>query len=151
MAFDPVSYRDELISLPNCLGNPRFIDAAGWAREDTGNVLVSRTSSENLVAIIAGKVSPFRLQCGPAGNFRAESKVQSDFSKAKFQLTLDPPDGTAMAPIYDAGMSTLMQLQKSASSTSDNRNLFQDEGKTPSIRLSTKIFEKRVSIKDNKN
>jgi hypothetical protein len=116
-------------------------------REDTGNVLVSRTSSENLIAIVAGKVSPFRLQCGPAGNFRAESKVQSDFSKAKFQLTLDPPDEPAMVPIYDARVSTLMRLQKSALVTGDNRNLFQDEGKTASIRLSTKIFDKRVSTK----
>jgi hypothetical protein len=91
MVFDSVAYRDELLSLPNCLGDPNFIETAGWVREDTGNVLVSRTSSENLVAIVTGKVSPFRLQCGPAGNFRAESKVQSDFSKAKFQLTLDPP------------------------------------------------------------
>lgn len=146
MVFDSVSYRDELISLPNCLANPHFVEAAGWAREDTGHVLVSRTTSENLVAIITGKVSPFRLQCGPAGNFRPESKVQNDFTKAKFQLTLDAPDEAALVPIYETGVSTLNRIQKSATLTSDNRNLFQDEGKTPSIRLATKIFEKRVSI-----
>ena len=83
-------------------------------------MLVSRTSSENLVAIVTGKVSPFRLQCGPAGNFRADSKVQGNFSKAKFQFSLDPPDEPAIVPIYDAGLSTLMRLQKSASVTGDN-------------------------------
>ena len=146
MVFDSVSYRDELLELPNCLANPHFIEAAGWAREDTGQVLVSRANSEELVAIIVGKVSPFRLQCGPAGNFRPESKVQNDFSKAKFQLTLERPDEAALMPIYDTGVSTLMRLQKSATSTNDNRNLFQDDGTTPSIRLGTKMFEKRVRM-----
>jgi hypothetical protein len=145
MVFNSVSYRDELLFFPYCLANPHFIEAAGWAREDTGHVLVSRTTNENLVAIITGKVSPFRLQCGPAGNFQPESKVQNDFSKAKFQLMLDAPDEPALVPLYETGVSTLNRLQKSATLTNDKRNLFQDEGKTPSIRLAAKIFEKRVS------
>jgi hypothetical protein len=108
MVFDIVSYQDELLPLPNCLANPHFMKAAGWSREDTRHVLISRTSGENLVVIIAGKVSPFQLQCGPSGNFRAESKVQTYFSKAKFQFTLDAPDETALLPIYEAGVSTLI-------------------------------------------
>lgn len=144
MVFNTLSYKDELISLPNCLAHPRFIEQAGWGKQDTGHVLVSQSTGDELVAITIGKVSPYRLLCGPEGNFRAESKVQSDFSKAKFQLTLDLPDEPALVPVYRAGLSTLMRLQKSASATGDNRNLLQDEGDLASIRFAAKIFEKRV-------
>ena len=145
MVFDAVLYRDELISLPNCLAHPRFIKKAGWGKEDTGHVLVYQSTGDDLVAIIVGKVSPYRLLCGPDGNFRAESKVQSDFSKAKFQFTLDMPDEPALLPVYKAGLSTLTKLQKSASVTGDNKNLLQDENDVASIRFAARIFEKRVS------
>ena len=144
MVFNAVSYKDELISLPNCLAHPRFIEKAGWGKQATGQILVSQSTGEELIAITIGKVSPYRLFCGPGGNFRAESKVQSDFSKAKFQLNLDLPDEPALVPVYKAGLSTLMRLQKSASATGDNRNLLQDEGELASIRFAAKIFEKRV-------
>ena len=133
MVFDAPSYKTDLISLPNCLAHPQFIEKAGWGKQDTGHVLVSQSTGDELVAITIGKVSPFRLQCGPGGNFRAESKVQSDFSKAKFQLTLDMPDEPELVPVYRAGLAALTKLQKSASSTGDNRNLLQDEGDLASI------------------
>jgi len=107
MVFDASSYKDELINLPNCLAHPRFIEKAGWGKQDTGHILVSQSTGDNLVAITIGKVSTSRLLCGPGGNFRADSKVQNDFSKAKFQLTLDMPDEPALVPVYTVAQKTV--------------------------------------------
>jgi len=142
MVFDAVAYREQLKSIPECLANPNFIEKAGWAKEDTGQILVFQSTGDNLVAITIGKVSPFHLLCSPIGNFWLELKVQSDFSKAKFQLTLDAPDEQVFVPVYRAGISTLIRLQKSTSGTGDKRNLLQGEDDFASICLAAKIFEK---------
>ena len=149
MVFNARAYKEELVALPNCLAHPHFVEKVGWTKQDTGHLLVSQSTGEEIVAITVGKVSPFRLQCGPAGNFRSDSKVQNDFSKAKFQLTLDMPEEPALVPVYKAGLTTLTKLQKSASSTNDNRNLLQDEGDLTSIRFAAKLFEKRVRASFN--
>jgi len=132
------------MSFPNCIAHLHFIKKVGWGKQDTGHVLVFQLTGDELIAITVGKVSTSHLLCGPEGNFRTESKVQNDFSKAKFQLTLDTPDKPALVLIYKAGLSALTKLQKVASTTGDNRNLLQDKNNNASIHFVAKIFEKRV-------
>jgi hypothetical protein len=146
MPFDTETYQNELISLPNCVAHPDFIQSAGWGKDDTGHVLVSKSTDEALIGIVVGKVSPSRLQCGPSGDFRADSKFNTNFHKAKFKLTLDIADEPVLVPIFTVGVSNLSKIQKSASITGENRNLLEGEGDLASIQFGAPIFEKRVSL-----
>src|SRR5882762_8460010 len=118
MVFETPSYKEELMSFPNCIAHLHFIKKVGWGKQDTGHVLVSQLTGDELMAIPVGKVSTSCLLCGPEGNFRTKSKVQNDFSKARFQLTLDTPDEPVLVPIYKAGLSALTKLQKAITETS---------------------------------
>ena len=55
MVFDAPSYKEELISFPNCIAHLRFIEKAGWGKQDTGHVLVSQLTGDELIAITVRK------------------------------------------------------------------------------------------------
>jgi hypothetical protein len=145
MAFDAVAYRNQLQLEDACITKPSFFHSVGWSKEGSGHVLVTKSTGETVVPIMIGKVSEHRLQCDPTGNFRIESNFSNDFSKTKFSFSAGILDEPALKPTFLNAVSTLNKLQKSLSTTNDNRNLIDDEGDMSSIRFSAKMFEKRVS------
>jgi len=144
MAFNSVSYKDALVARSDFISHPLFLKDGGWAKEGSGHVLASKSAGEDLVGVIVGKVSPHRLQCSPVGNYQVDSKVQPDFTKAKFQFTLDSPDELALKATFRSAVSSLLRLQNNISTTGSNKNLVEGEGDTASVHFSTKIFNKRV-------
>lgn len=144
MSFDPVIYRDEMLSVPSFVAHPSFCNSIGWAREGSGHGLVWKKSGESVVCVIVGKVSDHRLQCSPVGNYRLDSKF-GPYSSAKFQLSIGVPEERALSSTYMTSIANLVKLQNSISSTGINRYLLEDEGALASMRCSSKIFEKRVS------
>lgn len=144
MAFNSVTYRQDLINVPNNVTHPSFSQLSGWAKEDSGHRLVNRKTNEEMVGIIVGKISEYRLLCGPVGNFHLDSKFAKDYSAAKFQLDLGIPDEPALVPIFKSSVATLLKVEKNISTTKDNRYLLTDSGDMTTIQFSSKLFEKRV-------
>ena len=105
---------------------------------------MNRKTTEEMVGIIVGKISDYRLLCGPTGNFHLDSRFSTDFSAAKFQLDLGIPDEPALVPVFKNSVATLLKVEKNISTTKDNRYLLADSGDMTTIRFSSKLFEKRV-------
>lgn len=147
MPFDSVAYRDEMLCVPSFVAHPSFCNSIGWAKEGSGHGLAWKKSGDSVVCVIVGKVSDYRLQCSPVGNYRLDSQFGS-YSSAKFQLSMGVPEERALGTTYMTCMANLVKLQNAISSTGINRYLLEDEGALASMRCSSKIFEKRVSISD---
>ena len=144
MAFNSLTYRDELITLPTSVAHPSFSQTAAWTKDGSGHCLVTKNCRDNLVGVLVGKISDHRLFCSPSGNYCLQSKFSSEFCDAKFQLNVGIPDEPALIPIFRNSVSTLLKLQKSISTTNDNRYLLEDDGDLATIRFSMKMFDKRV-------
>jgi hypothetical protein len=133
MAFDATAYRDQIESMLICVGNPGFLPSAGWVQNMSGHELVYKNSGEILVGVLVAKISEFRLQCGPSGNFRADSNFQRDFKKAKFQFNAGVPDDPILESTFQNTIANLVKLQKTRSVTGVNRNLLDDNTGSVSI------------------
>jgi len=146
MAFDAAAYHDQLDLTLMFVGNPAFLQSAGWIQNMSGHDLVYKNSGEVLVGILVAKISEFRLQCGPSGNFRTDSSFQREFKKAKFQFNAGVPDDPILEPAFNSAISNLVKLQKTRSVTGVNKNLLDNNANSFSIRFGANIFEKRVCI-----
>jgi hypothetical protein len=67
---DPLkTYRARLLQNTSYIPGPAFVDKLRWDNEDSGHVLVDGNTNSHLVAIVVGRVSENKLNCGPAGNY----------------------------------------------------------------------------------
>lgn len=146
MAFDAADFRDQLESTPMYIGNPSLLQSAGWVRNMSGHDLVHKSSGEILIGILVAKISDFRLQCTPSGNFRTDTKFEKEFKKAKFQFSAGIPDEQILESTFNNAVANLIKLQKTHSTTGVNRNLVEDNASSVFVRFGANIFEKRVRV-----
>jgi hypothetical protein len=144
MVFNSPAYHDAMRSVPNYLGSCAGLNAWGWKQVGTSAVAVEKSSGEDAVFILVGKVVDSRFRCGPAGNYNERYKADNPLSKAKYQLSVGVPDEPALVSDFNKAFDMLLQLQGTVANTSDRRYLAVLQGKIRNICLSARVFEERV-------
>lgn len=142
MSFDAHSYHVEKRSLPNYLGSPNVIGSTMWQHTATGLELARKEDQMPFTGIVVGRVSPFRLKCGPAGN-HMNSEV-SPLVKAKYQFHLCRPADHELGVDFDASMATLDAMQKQVGKTGHCKNMLIEDITGTMLRCVKTIFSMRV-------
>ncbi|KAG1860451.1 hypothetical protein C8R48DRAFT_673683 [Suillus tomentosus] len=109
MTFDPKAYHDTHATLNNHISSPTALSSTMWQHSSTGLELVDEISELPAKLIIVGRVSPYRLKCGPVGNHIANG--MSPLEKAKYQFHITRPAHSDLAADYEAGIANLEALQ----------------------------------------
>jgi hypothetical protein len=143
---DPLNtYRARLLQNTSYIPGPAFVDKLRWDNEDSGHVLVDGNTNSHLVAIVVGRVSENKLNCGPAGNYLGSDAEFANLATAKFQLLLGKPFKTPFETDFDKALNNLTDLQSKVAATQDLRHFIVSDGGNQNLRFGRKIFEKRVS------
>lgn len=142
MTFHNRTHRDTLQQLRAYVATAVFLSNTGWKRERGAHILVTKPAGEEISAVVVGQVSDNRLYLGPAGNF---SSRFGTLASAKFQFSIGVPDDAVFAEDYARSLENLAKLQRSISTTEDARHLIVDDDGEKLIRLTSPLFEKRVS------
>ncbi|KAJ8590085.1 hypothetical protein M405DRAFT_707730, partial [Rhizopogon salebrosus TDB-379] len=88
-----------------------------WFRDSRGDIVVDKTSKEEFVGVVVGRIDPQKLNCGPEGNhIRADI---SPLAKAKFQFQLGVPFESAFMQDFDKVVKNLESLQGKIAETGD--------------------------------
>ncbi|KAG0693311.1 hypothetical protein DFH29DRAFT_1007405 [Suillus ampliporus] len=115
MSFDVHAYHVEKAHHPNYLASGAALNSPMWQHTDTGIELANESDQTPFIGVIVGRVSPFRLKCGPSGN-HIEGKV-SPLTKSKYQFHITRPADHDLAADYHASIATLEALQKQVART----------------------------------
>ncbi|KAG1875355.1 hypothetical protein C8R48DRAFT_592658, partial [Suillus tomentosus] len=81
MLFDAHAYHVQKLHTPNYLAAHGVLDSAMWQHMSNGLEVANQSNLSRFLGVLAGRVTPFRLKCGPAGNHI--NKKVSPLSKAK--------------------------------------------------------------------
>ena len=141
MEHDLPAYRSNVLQYPSYCAFPGFLSSLGWRTEKSGDVMVNKTSNENAVMTVIGRISERRLDCGPTGNF-----VKGKFGgleTAKFHCLLDKPVGTPFADDFDKGVANLEKAQGNIASTRNRNHFILVNGQEKKLRFTRHVFEKR--------
>lgn len=141
MEHDLPLYRDDVLKFPSYGASPGFLPSLGWRTEKSGDILVNKTSDENAVVCVIGRVSERRLDCGPTGNF-----VKGKFGgleTAKFHCLLEKPVGTPFAEDFDKSLANLDKVQATIASTRNRNHFILVDGQQKKMRFTRYVFEKR--------
>ena len=134
-------YRANIIQSPSYAACPGFIPALGWRTDKAGHVLVNKSSNENAVVSVIGRVLELRLDCGPTGNF-----IKGRFGglqTAKYHCLLEKPDKTPFANDFDNSLSNFERVQSDIASTANKNNFIVVDGQQKHLRFTKYVFEKR--------
>jgi hypothetical protein len=113
-----------------------------WQQSSNGLIVVSCEDQKPFVGIIVGTVSPYKMNCGPAGNYL--SGKYNSLEKAKYRLYLSRPPQSTLAADYDMALNNLETIQNKAASTRDHKNMISVDATGKLVRAVTNVFEKRV-------
>ena len=143
MSHNLDEYRANLMESDTYAVRDDFAKDVQWRRDGAGHVLIEKTSTENVLGSVVGRVLDERLFCGPGGTFY---KVKyGNLDGAKFQLLLGRPDNTPFEKDFDIVVRKLKSLQaKINKSGSDNRHLIIEDIDGLRIWFTRNIFKKRV-------
>jgi hypothetical protein len=142
MPFNAHSYHVEHLQSTNYLASSTIMDSTMWQHTSTGVELVNETDLSPFTGILVGRVSPFRLKCGPAGN-HFDSNISS-LAKGKYQFHLCRPADHDLAMDYQAAISTMEALQNQVARTNQRKNMIIDDVTGKLVRCTMNIFTKRV-------
>ncbi|KAG2741364.1 hypothetical protein P692DRAFT_20668848, partial [Suillus brevipes Sb2] len=109
MSFNAHAYHTQKIHVANYLASPRVLESTLWQHTSNGFEVANQEDQSPFIGILVGRVSPFRLKCGPAGNHI--KKEVSPLAKAKYQFHLTRPADHELGMDFDAGISVLEALQ----------------------------------------
>jgi hypothetical protein len=129
-----------------CFSQSNYLPSVGWKREGFGQIIVNKTTGEEVVSIVVVRVEDGRINTGPVGNYNTDFK--RPLSAAKFQFIGGRPDEKAFAADYDKSIKVLESVQNIISSTKTSRNLLSMEGKLANIHFSAGIFEPKDTEED---
>ena len=142
--FNSVEHRSGLLDTEAYLAHPNFIKTVGFKQSGNGNILVDKITRDPKIIIAIGKVINYRLRCGPAGTYSADSEFGS-LATSKFQFYLAQPDEEIWQPDFKKHWDILTTIQDSiAHSGSTRRNLLEMNGQNKNIRFAMPMFEIRV-------
>ena len=137
-------YRANIVQSASYAACPGFLPALGWRTDKAGHVLVSKSSNENAVVSVIGRVLELRLDCGPTGNF-----VKGRFGglqTAKYHCLLEKPDKTPFANDFDKSLSNFERVQSNIASTANKNNFIIVDGQQKHLRFTRYVFEKRERV-----
>ncbi|KAG1764966.1 hypothetical protein EV702DRAFT_1051186 [Suillus placidus] len=109
----------------------------------SGLVLVNESSELLVNFVIVGRVSAYRLKCGPAGNHIVNG--MSPLEKAKYQFHITHPSHSDLATDYQAGITNLETLQGQVATTNRGMNMILDDITEKMIRFVRNVF----TLRDN--
>ena len=105
-----------------------------------------KTTNEDAVLILVGKVLDDRLFCGPSGNW-SPNNTFGGLRTAKYNFTLGLPDEDAFTSDFTSAFKTLGTLQNNIASTPHRLHFLLGEGEQFStLRFATPVFEKREVV-----
>ncbi|KAG2107119.1 hypothetical protein BD769DRAFT_1393040 [Suillus cothurnatus] len=143
MSFDAHAYHVEKTSMPNYLGSPSVLNTIMWQHTESGLELAKEEDQMPFTGIIVGRVSPYRLKCGPAGNH-----MNSDVSplvKAKYQFYLCRPADHELGMDFDTSVTSLKTLQNQVVKSGQCKNMLFEDVTGTMLRCVKSIF----SMRDN--
>ncbi|KAJ8593096.1 hypothetical protein M405DRAFT_925669 [Rhizopogon salebrosus TDB-379] len=140
--FDTRTYREEIASLPQYMASPTLLSKVTWQHSSNSLVVVSCQDQKPFVGIVVGTVLPYKMNCGPAGNYLS-GKCDS-LEKAKYRLYLSCPPQSTLAADYDMALNNLETIQNMAASTRDHKNMISVDATGKLVRAVTNVFERRV-------
>lgn len=150
MSFSAPFKRAELMLLHQYVASPLFLPSVEWKQEGSANVLYdkqdihspTRKPAEPAICVIVGEVAEHKLYVSPVGNY---NPTYNTLAASKFQLTLSRPVDLDFGPDFGTAVKNLETLQRATAFGEDCRFLILAEGNQESLRLSTPVFEMRVS------
>jgi hypothetical protein len=142
MSFNVHAYHTQKIHVPNYLASPRLLESTVWQHTSNGFEVANQEDQSPFIGILVGRVSPFRLKCGPAGNHI--KKEVSPLVKAKYQFHLARPADHELGMDFDAGISVLEALQNQVGSGKEHKNMIVTDVAGKMVHMVKNVFEKRV-------
>lgn len=140
--FNSVAYCDYLGKLRNYVASAAFISNIGWRNKGYSQVQCHKETCEDMICIMMGKVSSYKLNTGPIRNYNKQFNVP--FFKAKHQFTLSTPNEPALIHDFQASISALAKAQEAIENSEDCVHMIVQEGAEQAVRFSSNIFTKRV-------
>jgi hypothetical protein len=139
-------YRDYLLQNKAYATSADFLRSIGWPWpwQKYGEALVNKSTSENAIITVVGRVLERRLDCGPTGNFKGR---YGPLKKAKYHLLLEKPCGTPFASDFDKIVAVLSKIQGAiASSSNCLDHLIVPDAPLKLLRFTRNIFTKRDCV-----
>lgn len=143
MTFDPKTYHDTHWTLSNHISSLNVLDGTIWQHGKSGLELIDENNELPVKLVTVGRVSAYRLKCGPAGNHIANG--MSPLEKAKYQFHISRPAHHDLAEDYQAGISTLEALQSQVATTKHRGSMIVEDVTGKMIRFIKNVFTLRVS------
>jgi hypothetical protein len=125
MSFDAHAYHIEKSRLTNYLASPNVLNSTIWQHTSTGLEVVNEEDLLPFTGIVVGRVSAFRLKCGPEGN-HINGGV-SPLDKSKYQFHITRPANRELAEDYQSAIGTLEALQNQVGRTVQHKNMVIDD------------------------
>jgi len=138
MSFDAHAYHVEKSQVKNYLASPNVLNSTMWQHTSTGVEVVNEEDLLAFTGIMVGRVSPFRLKCGPEGN-HINGNV-SPLEKSKYQFHITRPANRELAADYQAALSNLEALQNQVGRTHQHRNMIVDDVTGKMVRCVRNVF-----------
>jgi len=146
MPFNSPAHRDSLHGLANYVAAATFLSKVGWKQDGYAHMVKEKTTNEDAVLILVGKVLDDRLFCGPSGNW-SPNNTFGGLRTAKYNFTLGLPDEDAFTSDFTSAFKTLGTLQNNIASTPHRLHFLLGEGEQFStLRFATPVFEKREVV-----
>ena len=144
MEHDLENYRTVLLRIPSYCASPIFLSGIGWHVEDSGHVLVDKSTNANTVAIVIGRILDYRFFVTPNGNYSTNDF--GDFSTSKYLFVIGVPDDTPFASDFEKGLEVFNKIQGQVASTPKRLNFIANSGRSKVLRFTRNVFEKRVRL-----
>jgi hypothetical protein len=141
--FDAHSYHVNHSNQSSYAGSHNFLASTTWQHTSTGLEVVN-SDEEPYVATIVGRISAYRLKCGPAGNHFDSG--MSPLEKAKYQFYISRPANAELGADFIAGINNLEALQNQVGKTGVHKNMIYADVTGKMLRFAHNVFIARVSL-----
>jgi hypothetical protein len=144
MTFDPKEYHDKHFTLNNHISSPNVLNSVIWQHSSNGLELINENTELPANLIVVGRISAYRLKCGPAGNHIANG--MSPLEKSKYQFYVTRPAQSHLGGDFQAGVTTLETLQNQVATTERRMSMILDDVTGKMIRFVRNVFTLRVRL-----
>jgi hypothetical protein len=147
MVHDFVSYHSNLLLLPSYIACPGSLTGISWQCENTGHVVINKTTNSNMVILIVRRVVNLHLFASLNGNYSADTF--GGFLKAKYHFLLGKPEKTLFEQDHTLVMERLEKIQSQIVNMPQCLNFLVTDGPNKNVHFMQNVFTARVSVVDD--